>query len=759
MVLVTASIVTATVHYLGEVYYPLSQYGVTVVQSWRWMEHSGWVLFTDFFLIVSILQSRREMSLIAERQANLEDARQTVELEVVKRTAELRVSEELFRSLSGASPMGIFQLDVNGKCVYTNHRLLEICDLSADELSGEGWLHRVHPDDRESARRSWAHFILQDGESVSEYRIAGSGEVRWVSVRAAPLHSDDGKLTGFVGTVDDITSHKLAQSELAAARDAALETARLKSEFLANMSHEIRTPLNGIIGMTGLLLDSPLQDEQREFLEIVRSCGDTLLTVINDILDFSKIAAGKLVFEQLDFDLVTAVESTLELLAEPARKKNLELAAEIDPSVPVSLRGDPGRLRQVLTNLIGNAIKFTEQGEVVVKVSVDEISASHALVHFAVSDTGIGISREAQQRLFQPFSQADGSTSRKYGGTGLGLAISMQLVEAMGGKIGLESDPGHGSKFYFSLPFPLQSAPLTTRMVRDLDGLSALIVDDNATNRQIVVHQLVVWGVASNAVASGSEALAALRARASSRPYDVVLMDLQMPGMDGLSLARKIREERSLASVRLLMMSSAGDRTGFAEGPLLDGWLTKPIKQAQLYDALVTLMSEHLTPSGGPRTRTAPAIAAPAAERLDDPRRKIRILVAEDNIANCTLALHQLAKLGFTAEAVGNGLEAVESLDRIPYQIVLMDCQMPELDGYDATLQIRARERKGRRAIIIAMTAHALEGDRERCLACGMDDYISKPIKSGELEATLMRWVSRVESADLAAAPEPRTVS
>jgi two-component system, sensor histidine kinase and response regulator len=442
-VLITASVVTAAVHFLGDVFYPLSQYGVTVVAPWLWLEHAGWVLFTDFFLVISITQSRREMGLIAERQANLEDVNAAVERAVVERTAELRTSEERFRSLSAASPVGIFQLNMNGKCVYANDRMLEICDSTAAELSGEGWLNRIHLEDRKDLNRRWDELTRQDGKGAIEYRVVSPQQTeRWVSVRAAPLRSNEGKLVGFVGTFDDITQHKLAQEELALARDAALETARLKSEFLANMSHEIRTPLNGIIGMTGLLLDTSLQHEQRDFVETVRSCGDTLLTVINDILDFSKVSAGRMVFEQLDFDLIAAVETTLEMLAEPARKKNLELALEIDPKLPVAVRGDAGRVRQVLTNLVGNAIKFTEQGEVIVALRAEEISEGHVRVHFAVRDTGIGISLQAQQRLFQPFSQADGSTSRKYGGTGLGLAISMQLVEAMGGKIGVESDAG-----------------------------------------------------------------------------------------------------------------------------------------------------------------------------------------------------------------------------------------------------------------------------------------------------------------------------
>jgi two-component system, sensor histidine kinase and response regulator len=747
MVLITASAVTAAVHFLADIYYPLSQYGAGVVEPWRWLEHAGWVLFTDFFLVISIVQSRREMGLIAERQANLEDVNAAVERSVAERTAELSVSEERFRSLSTASPVGIFQLNLNGTCVYANHRMLEICDATAADLSGEGWLDRVYSEDRKELVGRWQGLTERDAEEAIEYRIVTPRQdVRWVSVRSAPLRSSDGELAGFVGTFDDITQHKLAQEQLGLARDAALETARLKSEFLANMSHEIRTPLNGIIGMTGLLIDTTLEDEQRDFVETIRSCGDALLTVINDILDFSKVAAGKMVFEQLDFDLVAVVESTLELLAPQARKKSLELALEIDPKLPVAVRGDPGRVRQVLTNLIGNALKFTEQGEVIVAVRADEISADRVRVHFAVRDTGIGISLQSQQRLFQPFSQADGSTSRKYGGTGLGLAISMQLVEAMGGKMGVESASGQGSTFYFNLSFERQKEPFAITPLRDLRGLSALIVDDNSTNRRIVAHQLSAWSVTSQSVASGSEALAALRARVLEHPFDAALIDLQMPEMDGLMLARLIREDPAIASVRLLMMSSAGSRGEMgAEAAYLDGWLTKPVKQAQLHDALALIMSVNVPPrekkptAGGDRAPVKP---------VDESRRKIRILVAEDNAINQKLALHQLSKLGFTADAVGNGLEAMQALERIPYDIVLMDCQMPEMDGYEATTAIREREAQTRHTVIIAMTAHALEGDRDKCLESGMDDYLSKPVKVADLEKILARWIATLPARD-----------
>jgi PAS domain S-box-containing protein len=652
----------------------------------------------------------------------------TIGSQIGQFTVRLRAEQEL-ATLFEQSPDLLCIAGTDGYFRRLNPAWERTLGYAPAELLGRPYLDFVHPDDRELTAREAGRIAVGSGSAQFENRYRRKdGSYRWLSWKSAPLPEQ-----GIVyALARDVTDERQAAEELRRAREAADAANRAKGDFLANVSHEIRTPMNAVIGMAELLLDTPLLEVQREYLQTLKDAAESLLGLINDILDFAKMEAGKLELQPEEFDLRDALGDTLRTLGLRAHQKGLELVCRIAPGVPQRLVGDPRRLRQVVLNLVGNAVKFTQRGEVLLEVEPLRQDAESVLLRFLVSDTGIGIPREEQARIFEAFEQADGSTTRRYGGTGLGLSISAQLVERMGGEISVDSEPGRGSRFRFTARFERGPRSLRPTAPRGLRGLRVLVVDDNATNRRILEEILRQWRMRPKCVSGGREALAELeRATRGGRAYPLVLLDASMPGMDGFGLAERIRGRPRLARAAIMMLSS-GARPGDRERCQALGvasYLTKPVKQSDLMDAIA-----------GTVLAKAAAGKAGASGKARRPARGhgLRVLLAEDNPVNQRVAAGMLERLGHTPVPAANGREALALLQREAFDLVLMDVQMPELDGLETTAAIRERERTtGGHVPIVALTAHAMKGDAEKCLAAGMDGYLAKPLQGRELEAAI----------------------
>ncbi len=668
---------------------------------------------------------------------------------------ELRMVRRVLDSL----PDLIYIKDANSRFVLANRAIRTYMTGSPDgNLLGLDD-SSFYPEEMAQAFRNDEQAVVRSGEqlvSQAERVQDKEGLERWLLTTKVPFRDRDGSISGIIGIGRDITVQKQSEAEAIKARIQAEAASRAKSEFLANMSHEIRTPLNGIIGMTDLALDTDLNPEQRDYLETVKLSADSLLNVINDILDFSKIEAGKIDLESIEFDARECIETTFRTLVLRAEEKELELLCDIAPELPAIIRGDPTRLRQILFNLLGNAIKFTAEGQVALSAEVERQEDGDCVLHFTVADSGIGIPKDKQRLIFDAFAQADTSTTREFGGTGLGLTITSRLVAMMGGEIWVNSEPGKGSEFHFTIRVGVGNTAGSQSPVGlpegMLHGASVLVVDDNQTNRRILDRLLTRWGMRVVCVESGQRALVELySARESGNPYRLILTDMHMPNMDGFGLAEQIRNTPGLAAATIMMLSSAGRRGDMARCQELglSASLTKPVRQNELRDAIVRALDRRRT-----QVNEAGALAPVVERRAVAPGAALDILLAEDNAVNQRLATRMLEKRGHRVKVVGNGREAVDLLEHSSYDLVLMDVQMPLLDGIEATTLVREREKAtGIHQPIVALTAYAVKGDQDRCLAAGMDGYLAKPIRPEELDALLQKCGSKRAEAHASSVP------
>jgi len=700
--------------------------------GWRWLEWTAVAVGREG----TIYASARDITGRKEAEAAL------AALAASRRRTEDRIqrSEQLLANLLNSAPDAVVIADGDGRITLVNEQARRLFDYERAELVGAS-LDTVLRAAREPDAVQIGPYLAELGAHPvgAVLNLLGrrkDGSEFPVDVSLSASESDDGRLiTAFVR---DITDRRRTEDDLAFALERSLEVSRLKSEFVANMSHEIRTPLNGVIGMGGLLLDTDLDAEQREYAEALGVSADALMSLISNILDFSKIEAGKLELDPDRFDLRDLVDGAASILATRAHEKGLELIMSLDPDLPNGVYGDAGRVRQVLTNLLTNAIKFTGTGEVVLEVTREGGGGSSIDVRFAISDTGLGIASSALEHIFDSFSQADSSTTRRYGGTGLGLAICEQLVELMGGRIGVDSTPGAGSTFWFTIPLMAMAKPEPPdRLPR---GTRVLVVDDNATNRLVLKKMLSGMGFVCQTADDAGEGLRRLRSAADrGHPYALAIIDIDMPDVDGLELAAQVRATPTLEFTRLLMLTSSGSGRAGADRVGVDGFAAKPVRESRLAAEIVRILD-----GGGPaRAGDAPSQPAPVLRS----RSTAPVLLAEDNPINQLVARRMLEKRGFRVEIANDGREAVAMHAHGHYQLIFMDCQMPELDGYQATAEIRRAERESEHTRIVAMTANTLTGDRERCLESGMDDYLAKPLRPRELEEALTR------ALDAAAAP------